>query len=129
MSGGHFNDCGYEYYKVSQFADELEQEILNNGREGTTENGYEWYPNHDPDVIDVLEEQIPKLRKMAEIMHDIDYLYSGDIGDDSFLLRMKEIEAKYSFLDPIQQILNDPDDNLNERIANAMQEAIAEYDT
>jgi hypothetical protein len=129
MSGGHFNDCGYEYYKVSQFADELEQEILNNGREGTTENGYEWYPNHDPDVIDVLEEQIPKLRKMAEIMHDIDYLYSGDIGDDSFLLRMKEIEAKYSFLDPIQHILNDPNDNLNERIANAMQEAIAEYDT
>ena len=129
MSGGHFNDCGYEYYKVSQFADELEQEILNNGREGTTENGYEWYPNHDPDVIDVLEEQIPKLRKMAEIMHDIDYLYSGDIGDDSFLLRMKEIEAKYSFLDPIQHILNDPDDNLNERIANAMQKAIVEYDT
>ena len=129
MSGGHFNDCGYEYYKVSQFADELEHEILNNGREGTKENGYEWYPNHDPDVIDVLEEQIPKLRKIAEIMHDIDYLYSGDIGDDSFLLRMKEIEAKYSFLDPIQHILNDPDDNLNERITQAMQEAIAEYDT
>jgi len=95
MSGGHFNDCGYEYYKVSQFADELEHEILNNGREGTTENGYRWYPNHDPDVIDVLEEQIPKLRKMAEIMRDIDYLYSGNIGDDSFLFRMKEIEAKY----------------------------------
>ena len=68
MSGGHFNDCGYEYYKVSQFADELEHEILNNGREGTTENGYEWYPNHDPDVIDVLKEQIPKLRKMAETL-------------------------------------------------------------
>jgi hypothetical protein len=42
---------------------------------------------------------------------------------------MKEIEAKYSFLNPIQRIFNDPDDNLNERIANAMQEAIAEYDT
>ena len=129
MSGGHFNDCGYEYYKVAQFADELEHEILNNGREGTTENGYEWYPNHDPDVIDVLEEQIPKLRKMAEIMREIDYLYSGNIGDDSFLFRMKEIEAKYSFLNPIQRIFNDPDDNLNERIANAMQDAIAEYDT
>jgi len=24
MSGGHFTDCGYDYYKVSQFADELE---------------------------------------------------------------------------------------------------------
>jgi hypothetical protein len=28
-------------------------------------------------------------------MKHIDYLYSGDIGDDSFLLRMKETEAKY----------------------------------
>jgi hypothetical protein len=34
---------------------------------------------------------------MATIMRDIDYLYSGDIGDDGFLLRMKETEAKYDF--------------------------------
>ena len=127
MSGGHFNDCGYEYYKVSQFADELEQEILNNGREGTTENGYEWYPNHEPEVIEYLKKQIPILNKMAEIMRHIDFLYSGDHGDDSFMKRVKEVEARYN--DPIQQILNDPDDNLNERIANAMQEAISEYDT
>ena len=24
MSGGHFGDCGYDYYKVAQFADEFE---------------------------------------------------------------------------------------------------------
>ena len=123
MSGGHFNDCGYVYYKVSQFADELEQEISYNGI--VNEDGYKY--DYDPDVIDYLEDQIPKLRKMAEIMRHIDYLYSGDIGDDGFLLRVKETKAKYN--DPIQQILNDPNDNLNERIANAMQEAIAEYDT
>ena len=97
MSGGHFGD--YDYYKVDQFADELEVEIENNGK-GRYEDrtyGQEWYPNHDPDVIDVLREQIPKLRKMATIMRDIDYLYSGDIGDDGFLLRMKETEVKYDF--------------------------------
>ncbi len=129
MSGGHFGDCGYDYYKVSQFADELEVEIENNGKERNEDRtyGYEWYPNHDPDVIDVLQEQIPKLRKMAEIMKHIDYLYSGDIGDDSFMRLMKEVETKYN--DPIRQILNDPDDNLNERIAAALQEAAAEYDT
>jgi hypothetical protein len=128
MSGGHFTDCGYDYYKVAQFANELEVEIENNGkaRDEDRTYGYEWYPNHDPDVIDVLQEQIPKLRKMAEIMKHIDYLYSGDIGDDSFLLRIKEVEAKYN--DPIQQILNDPDDNLNDKIAAALQEAIKEYD-
>jgi len=89
MSGGHFGD--YDYYKVFQFADELEVDIDNNGKP----DEYGWKSNHDPDVIDVLQEQLPKLRKMAEIMKACDYLYSGDIGDDSFLLRIKEIEEKY----------------------------------
>ena len=92
MSGGHFGDCGYDYYKVSQFADELEVEIENN----FIKDDWGYHKGYDPDVIDVLQEQIPKLRKMAEIMKACDYLYSGDIGDDSFLLRMKEIEEKYA---------------------------------
>jgi len=129
MSGGHFNDCGYEYYKVAQFADELEEEIQNNGKGRYEDRTYEqeWYPNHKPEVIEYLKKQIPIFNKMAEIMRHIDFLYSGDHGDDTFMQRVKEVETKYN--DPIQQILNDPDDNLNERIANAMQEAIAEYDT
>ena len=89
MSGGHFGD--YDYFKVYQFADELEVDIDNNDKP----DEYGWKSNHDPDVIDVLQEQLPKLRKMAEIMKACDYLYSGDIGDDSFLLRIKEIEEKY----------------------------------
>jgi hypothetical protein len=129
MSGGHFGDCGYDYYKVAQFADELEVEIANNGKARNEDRtyGYDWYPEHEPEVIEYLKKQIPILNKMAEIMRHIDYLYSGDLGDDTFMERVKETEAKYN--DPIQQILNDPDDNLNERIANAMQEAISEYDT
>ena len=97
MSGGHFGDCGYDYYKVAQFADELEVAISHNGKAGTDGDHSNWYPNYDPDVIDYLEAQIPKMRKMAEIMRHIDYLYSGDHGDDSFLLRVKEVEAKYDF--------------------------------
>ena len=91
MSGGHFGNCGYDYHKVSQFADELEVEIDNNGK--VDEYGYK--REFDPDVIDYLEAQLPKLRKMAEIMRAVDYLYSGDHGDDSFLLRVKEVEEKY----------------------------------
>ena len=94
MSGGHFNDNDYVYYKVSQFADELEQEIAANN----TVNEYGDKYNFDPDVIDYLEAQLPKLRKMAEIMRHIDYLYSGDHGDDSFMERVKEVEAKYETL-------------------------------
>jgi hypothetical protein len=92
MSGGHFGNCGYDYHKVAQFADELEQDILNNGR--NCDDG-EWYPDHEPEVIEYLKEQLPKMRKMAEIMRHIDYLYSGDHGDDSFMERIKEVEDKY----------------------------------
>ena len=91
MSGGHFGDCGYDYYKVAQFADELELAIENNNKV----NEYGYKHDYDPDVIDYLEAQIPKMRKMAEIMRHIDYLYSGDHGDDSFMERVKEVEAKY----------------------------------
>ena len=91
MSGGHFGDCGYDYYKVAQFADELELAIVNNNKVDEYGDKY----NFDPDVIDYLEDQIPKLRKMSEIMRHIDYLYSGDHGDDSFLLCVKEVENKY----------------------------------
>ena len=94
MSGGHFGDYGYDYYKVLQFADELELAIANNNKV----NEYGDKHNYDPDVIDYLEAQLPKMRKMAEIMRHIDYLYSGDHGDDSFLLLVKEVEAKYEGL-------------------------------
>ena len=123
MSGGNFGD--YDYYKVHQFADELEEAIRNNGK--VNEDGYKY--DYDPDVIDYIEEQLPKMRKMAEIMRACDYLYAGDHGSDSFLLKVKEIEAKYSFTDPLQQILNDPNDNLNDRIADALQQAAVEFDT
>lgn len=92
ISGGHFNDCGYEYYKVSQFADELEQEIANNFIKDE-EYGYAYeYPE---EVIEYLQSQLPQMRKVAEIMRHIDYLYSGDHGEDSFMERVKEVERKY----------------------------------
>ena len=90
MSGGHFGD--YDYYKVHQFADELEVDIDNNDKP----DEYGWKSNHDPEVIDCLQEQLPKLRKMAEIMRCCDYLYSGDYDDDSFMNVVKNIEEKYA---------------------------------
>jgi hypothetical protein len=91
VSGGHFNDCGYIYYNVYQFADELEQDILNN----KVTQEYGWCPDHSDEVIEYLKEQLSKMRKMAEIMRHIDYLYSGNHGDDSFMERIEEVEEKY----------------------------------
>jgi len=117
MSGGHFNDCGYVYYKVSQFADELNQEIEND----FINDEWGYHQGHSPEVIDFLNSYVPQLQKTSEIMKAIDYLYSGDHGDSSFMDRVKQIEKKYN--DPIQQILDDPEDTLNEKIANALRES------
>jgi len=100
MSGGHFGYCGYDYFKVAQFADELEQEIANN----LVEDEYGYSPNHEPEVIEYLKEQLPKLRKIAEIMRHIDYLYSGDHGDGTFLERVKEVENNYSSVPLYQEL-------------------------
>ena len=90
ISGGHFGD--YDYYKVNQFADELADEIRHNGTDGDHSN---WYPDHSDEVIEYLKQQVPNLRKMAEIMRCCDYLYSGDYDDDSFMNVVKEVEEKY----------------------------------
>ena len=90
MSGGHFGNYGYDYWKVAQFADELEEEI----QDKQDEYGHSY--NFSPEVIEYLQEQLPKMRKMAEIMRHIDYLYSGDHGEDSFMNLVKMVENKYN---------------------------------
>lgn len=91
MSGGHFNDCGYIYHQVSQFAYELENEIQNNN----VKDEYGYASDYNPEVIEYLEEQVHFLHKMADIMRHIDYLYSGDHGPDTFMKKVMEVERKY----------------------------------
>ena len=91
MSGGHFGNCGYDYYKVAQFADELEEEIKDN----FINDDWGYHKGYPDEVIECLKSYLPQMRKMAEIMRHIDYLYSGDHGFDSFMKRIEEVEEKY----------------------------------
>ena len=88
MSGGHFNNSEYIYYRVHQFADELENDVINNQRKD--EWGY--CPDFSPEVIEILKKQIPQINRIARIMKAIDYLYSSDYGEESFIEAMKIIE-------------------------------------
>lgn len=97
MSGGHFRDCGYDYYKVEQFADELEEEILNNNKE----DEYGYAPNLSSETINYLRKQLRQMRKTAKIMRHIDYLYSGDHGEDSFMWRVKEEEKHWEEIEDL----------------------------
>jgi hypothetical protein len=88
MSGGRFVNSSYPYYPVHQFADELESSIENNNKKD--ENGY--CPSYNEETLAVLREKVKNIRKISEVMRAIDYLYSGDHDEESFLRAIKKIE-------------------------------------
>jgi hypothetical protein len=50
------------------------------------------------------------MRKVSEIMRHIDYLYSGDHGEDSFMHRVKEVEKHWEEIEEIvTRMDNHPD--------------------
>jgi len=100
MSGGHFNGYGYIYYKISEFADELENEIEYNDKSKPAKNRWEdeWAPaprNFRVEVIDALRHYVKIIRTVASAMKAIDFLYSNDIGEDAFLNRIEGIAQQY----------------------------------
>lgn len=89
MSGGTLQPQ-YCYYQVNQFADELENEIENNDRED--ERNYNYAPHFNEETLKILRTQLPMIRKLGRVMKEIDYLYSGDHGEDSFRRVMERLE-------------------------------------
>ena len=104
MSGGAFD---YKQYNISMIADDIEQTIERSGRPKTKEelrdeswgrdgSWYERYPedlNHYkyPDaVIEEFKKGVDILRKAHVYAQRIDWLISGDDGEESFHRRLKE---------------------------------------
>lgn len=103
MSGGKFN---YDQHRIKYMAEIVEHYIEQNGRPKTREelkdegwidpDWYRKYPedlNHykyPDDVIEKFKEAVVVLRKAAIYAHRIDYLLSGDDGEESFLKRLQE---------------------------------------
>ena len=104
MSGGAFD---YKQYNISMIADEIEQTIEHSGRPKTKEelkdeswgrdgSWYEKYPedlNHykySDEVIEKFKEGVDALRKAHIYAQRIDWLISGDDGEETFHERLKE---------------------------------------
>jgi len=103
MSGGAFE---YNQYKIDQIAEEIKSLIYKNGKEKTQEelkdagwrdpNWYEKYPEdkfhykYPDEVIEKFEIAINKLKEAAIYAQRIDWLLSGDDGEETFLRRLKE---------------------------------------
>lgn len=99
MSGGHFN---YDQYKIEEIAEDIQQELDNQGKEKsdheliTMGDYYEKYPEERfnptyPENIQAEFKNAVKALNIAKVYaHRIDWYLSGDDGEDTFLMRLKE---------------------------------------
>jgi hypothetical protein len=103
MSGGAFN---YDQYKIGYMVDQIEETVVKNGVEKTPEDLKEegwrdpdWYKKYPEDlfhykypdeVIEKMKEGIEVLKRAQIYAHRIDWLLSGDDGEESFLRRLEE---------------------------------------
>jgi hypothetical protein len=103
-SGGFFD---YNQYKIGQIADQIEKLVEKNGQKISEElmkenmrwYGNDWYERfpeelhhhkYPDEVIEKFKEAIVILRKAEIYAQRIDWLVSGDDGEESFLRRLKE---------------------------------------
>ena len=101
MSGGAFD---YNQYKIGYIADQIEHEIERSGRQKTQEElkeswrDPEWYEKYPEDlkhhkypdeVIEEFKNAVKHLRVAEVYAQRVDWLLSGDDGEDSFIQRLK----------------------------------------
>ena len=86
MSGGHFS---YEQYKISQIAEDVDQLIRNNGKDEKDEWGYTKHSHFTDETIEEFKKGLHYLRLAHIYAQRIDWLVSGDDGEDSFHRRLQ----------------------------------------
>ena len=86
MSGGHFQ---YKQWEISNIADEVEQLILTNDSEEKDQWGDRKGYHYTPETIEEFKKGLVLLRQAYVYAQRIDWLVSGDDGEDSFHRRLK----------------------------------------
>ena len=109
MSGGAFD---YQQYHIEEIADEIEQEIIEAGREipqeiwtinhwygSSFDNSDRTYPTYERRTIDIMKRAVYVLRMAYIYAKRIDWMLSGDDSEESLAKRLDEelraLKAKY----------------------------------
>jgi len=89
MSGGHFD---YQQYRIREITDKIEQIILQNGKKKEQRASWEdeYYYQYPPEVIEKFKEGLTILKQAEVYAQRIDWLLSGDDGEETFFERLKE---------------------------------------
>lgn len=83
MSGGHFN---YDQYRIFQMAEDIDTLVRNNG----TPDEYGYAHNYTPETLKKFQEAVDALKLAHAMVQRVDWLVSGDDGEDSFHERWEE---------------------------------------
>ena len=99
MSGGHFE---YNQWKIDQIAEDIRSELEHMGKPKSKEELYmsdEWYQKYPEEMLnlDYSEKTKKEFKKAYKILKQayvyaqrIDWLLSGDDGEETFHKRLKE---------------------------------------
>lgn len=87
MSGGSF---GYAYSKVDDFVEQLHERLA---RAASSEDNTEGVGGIDLATARKLEEIVQYVDKAGKLMKEVEWYFSGDNGDESFLRNVRDIEA------------------------------------
>jgi len=91
MSGGHFD---YDQYKLGNIADTIQEIIHNNDSEEINEWGDTLGRGYSAETILEFRDAISHLRLAQIYAHEIDWLLSGDTGEERFHVRLnKDIKS------------------------------------
>lgn len=91
MSGGHWE---YMQYQIDRIAEDVSHLIENNDSEALDDWGGHIGRKYNNDVIDKFREAEQVLRRAYIYAQRIDWLLSGDDGEEQFLLRLaRELSA------------------------------------
>ena len=90
MSGGHFD---YKQQRIDDIADTLRLEIA---RARTKQEYYEYSDEFLAEMISAYNEA----RELAVKIQRIDWVISGDDGEKTYFVRLKEDMAKIEYDDP-----------------------------
>lgn len=99
MSGGHFD---YAQHRITAVADEIADMIQHNGQtidldhySGPTPYTY---PEFEPQTLRKFQQALTTLREASIMVQRIDWLVSGDDGEDTFHRRWNQELATYRLL-------------------------------
>jgi hypothetical protein len=87
MSGGSFD---YAYRHMVEFAEELRDML---SQQGQRKDGWE-VGTWEPQVAAKLAEIAALVDYAAKLAKEVEWLYSGDTGEETFMWRVQKIEEK-----------------------------------